>query len=362
MRHSCDVSSGTDAISPYRPTRRFASFPLMVVEMKRSLPHTTGLESPRPGIAVFQATFAPVDAFHVAGMEKPSAIPLAAMPRNCGQSTPGRAPVAARGSVNAATISRTIDTQVRRMGTSRGKMRDPTPRGAHGRAVCDGLLQRHTAGGRRAVAADRTERGARLPDRSRRVDQEVAMAGRHRDRVGPRVESGGDAGRSITCRARDTRAGHRERKAALDRARRLREVGTQEGGSAGGAATQDVERLRVLTARAARRKGALRAADRAQRADRPGFVARNARAHQSGDRDRRDDADDRDDDQQLDEREAFICTDLHYCLDSGYETDTRRYSNVSASRACAVGTRKCCVVSKLRARVWAARVTNFVAA
>src|SRR4051812_20036485 len=130
MRHSCDVSSGTDAISPYRPTRRFASFPLMVVEMKRSLPHTTGLESPRPGIAVFQATFAPVDAFHVAGMEKPSPIPLAAMPRNCGQSTPGRAPVAARGSVIAATISRTIDTQVRRMGTSRGKMREILHRGA----------------------------------------------------------------------------------------------------------------------------------------------------------------------------------------------------------------------------------------
>src|SRR3954469_17828956 len=96
----------------------------MVVEMKRSLPHTTGLESPRPGIAVFQATFAPVDAFHVAGMEKPSAIPLASMPRNCGQSTPGRAPVAARESVNAATISRAIDRQVRRMGTSRGKMRE----------------------------------------------------------------------------------------------------------------------------------------------------------------------------------------------------------------------------------------------
>src|SRR3954471_3166803 len=88
----------------------------MVVEMKRSLPHTTGLESPRPGIAVFHATFTPVDAFHVAGMEKPSAIPLAAMPRNCGQSTPGRAPVAARGSVNAATTRTAIDRQVRRMG------------------------------------------------------------------------------------------------------------------------------------------------------------------------------------------------------------------------------------------------------
>src|SRR3954462_5285143 len=159
MRHSCDVSSGTDAISPYRPTRRFASFPLMVVEMKRSLPHTTGLASPRPGIAVFQATFAPVDAFHVAGMEKPSAIPLAAMPRNCGQSTPGRAPVAARGSVNAATISRTIDTQVRRMGTSRGKRREILHPGARsGCAVCDGLLDRHAAGGRGAVATDRTER------------------------------------------------------------------------------------------------------------------------------------------------------------------------------------------------------------
>ena len=57
--------------------------------MKTSSPQTTGLDSPRPGMAVFHTTLVLSAAFHVVGSEKPSATPAAAMPRNCGQSTPG---------------------------------------------------------------------------------------------------------------------------------------------------------------------------------------------------------------------------------------------------------------------------------
>src|SRR5687768_15879542 len=98
-------------MSPYRPTRRPASvFPLIDVEMKRSLPHTIGLERPRPGTAVFQMTFVLSAALQVTGSEKPSAIPAAAIPRNCGQSIPGRGAVAAptlRGGAVAIAIAET---------------------------------------------------------------------------------------------------------------------------------------------------------------------------------------------------------------------------------------------------------------
>ena len=60
-----------------------------------SLPHTTGLDSPRPGTGVFHSTLVPSAAFQVVGSENPSAMPVAAIPRNCGQSTPGRGAVAA---------------------------------------------------------------------------------------------------------------------------------------------------------------------------------------------------------------------------------------------------------------------------
>jgi hypothetical protein len=64
--------------------------PLIDVDTNTVSPHTMGLERPRPGIGVFQRTFSPVAAFQVAGSDAPSTTPAAAMPRNCGQSTPPR--------------------------------------------------------------------------------------------------------------------------------------------------------------------------------------------------------------------------------------------------------------------------------
>jgi hypothetical protein len=40
-------------------------------------------------MGVVHHTFAPVVVFQVTGSEKPSAMPEAAIPRNCGQSIPG---------------------------------------------------------------------------------------------------------------------------------------------------------------------------------------------------------------------------------------------------------------------------------
>ena len=57
--------------------------------------------------------------------------------------------------------------------------------------------------------------------------------------------------------------------------------------------------------------GHFTAVDRAQRRDRRAFVGRAARGKQVRNRDGGDDADDRHDDQQLDERETLLITNLH---------------------------------------------------
>src|SRR6185436_15118767 len=48
-------------------------------------PHTMGEECERPGIAMRQSTFLPAAMSHSLTVSKPSAIPLACGPRNCGQ-------------------------------------------------------------------------------------------------------------------------------------------------------------------------------------------------------------------------------------------------------------------------------------
>src|SRR4029079_19799938 len=108
-------------MSPYSPTFRYASLlPLIEVEMKTSSPQTIGLDRPRPGIGVFQTMLAPVAAFHVAGSENPSAMPLAAMPRNCGQSTPGLGAAGAPVTTMPANITAVADNTTRCMTDLRG--------------------------------------------------------------------------------------------------------------------------------------------------------------------------------------------------------------------------------------------------
>ena len=68
----------------------------------------TGLEWPRPAIAVFHFTPVPVDAFQVVGVALPSPMPLAAMPRKEGQSTPGRGALAAESEVRATATSAVV--------------------------------------------------------------------------------------------------------------------------------------------------------------------------------------------------------------------------------------------------------------
>ena len=91
MRHSCSVSSVTGLTSPYSPTLSPASFwPLIAVLTQSRSPQTIGLDRPRPGIGVFHATSVP--AGDVPGRSAAGSLrrrPLARMPRNCGQSTPG---------------------------------------------------------------------------------------------------------------------------------------------------------------------------------------------------------------------------------------------------------------------------------
>src|SRR5688500_6668945 len=67
-----------------------ASFwPLIAVVRHTRSPQTTGLDKPRPGRAVFQATLLPLATFQVVAVGLPSATPPAAIPRNCGQSIAG---------------------------------------------------------------------------------------------------------------------------------------------------------------------------------------------------------------------------------------------------------------------------------
>src|SRR5262249_55393792 len=89
----------------------------IAVVTNTSSPQTIGLDRPRPGIGVFQRTFVPFDGFHVVGSEKPSAMPLASMPRNCGQSTAG---FGAAGAPTSAMVSVRTAELVVRMRTMRG--------------------------------------------------------------------------------------------------------------------------------------------------------------------------------------------------------------------------------------------------
>src|SRR5688500_15242059 len=85
-------------MSPYSPTRSPASFmPLIEVLRQTRSPHTIGLDSPRPGIGVFHAMPSFDATFHLSAVACASDVPSALMPRNCGQSTPGRGADAAKG-------------------------------------------------------------------------------------------------------------------------------------------------------------------------------------------------------------------------------------------------------------------------
>jgi|ERR1700691_155039 hypothetical protein len=72
-------------MSPYRPTFSDDS-PLAGTALVTKIrsPQTTGLEWPRPGIAVFQRMFLPDSTFHSMG-GAPAPTPLAEGPRNWGQ-------------------------------------------------------------------------------------------------------------------------------------------------------------------------------------------------------------------------------------------------------------------------------------
>ena len=67
----------------------------------------TGLEWPSPAMGVFQTMFVFPVTFQVVASGAPSETPLAAIPRNCGQSIPGRGVLAASGwaMVSAAASS-----------------------------------------------------------------------------------------------------------------------------------------------------------------------------------------------------------------------------------------------------------------
>ena len=105
------------------------------------------------------------------------------------------------------------------------------------------------------------------------------------------------------------------RVAALDRGVQG-EVGRDEALAAAATRRQGHERDRVAAAGRRRRVGHFSAVDGAQRTNRRRLVAGHAGAEQSGHRDGRDDADDRHDDQQLDERETLLVTNLHCHLSS----------------------------------------------
>src|ERR1700681_3015801 len=65
----------------------WGSLPTAVDTNTRS-PHTIGLDTARPGTAVFHSTFSPVARFHVTGVGRPSPTPDAPGPRNDGQFWP----------------------------------------------------------------------------------------------------------------------------------------------------------------------------------------------------------------------------------------------------------------------------------
>src|SRR5687767_5915702 len=112
-------------MSPYNPGLIPASaLPLIAVVRQTRSPQTTGLESPRPGSAVFHCTFVLPATFQVLAVGRPSATPLAAIPRNWGQSTPGRGAAAPEMKIGAATARTAAEARSewersRRMVTSR---------------------------------------------------------------------------------------------------------------------------------------------------------------------------------------------------------------------------------------------------
>src|SRR5262245_31149789 len=86
--HSCWLLSSIESMSPYRPVLKPASLrPLIAVVTHRRFPQMTGLELPRPAIGVFQSA---EDAANDTGVSTLSETPSDRMPRNNGQSTPGR--------------------------------------------------------------------------------------------------------------------------------------------------------------------------------------------------------------------------------------------------------------------------------
>src|SRR5688572_5780895 len=107
--------------------------PLIAVVRHTRLPHTTGLESPRPGRGAFHATLLPSPTLQVVAVGCPSATPLAAMPRNCGQSRPGFAGFAADTVDGTRTAANAVATR-----TSASRLGRPCmPRFSHGGFVAN---------------------------------------------------------------------------------------------------------------------------------------------------------------------------------------------------------------------------------
>src|SRR5256885_2181463 len=83
---SCLPASFEESPSPYAPTFSSGFFSsLIAVVRKIRSPQMTGLEWPRPGMAVFHLTLEDFSTSQEVAVGKPSATPEAFGPRNCGQ-------------------------------------------------------------------------------------------------------------------------------------------------------------------------------------------------------------------------------------------------------------------------------------
>src|SRR5688572_7919624 len=117
--HVCTVSSVTDAMSPYKPSRMLWSpLPDFAVVTQSWLPQMTGLEWPRPESGVFQRRRVPLGTSHAEGVGCPSITPDPRSPRKDGQFCVWRAlaPV-----VNAVIPSRhnSVGRKILRMGNNK---------------------------------------------------------------------------------------------------------------------------------------------------------------------------------------------------------------------------------------------------
>src|SRR5688572_20917880 len=117
--HVCTVSSVTDAMSPYKPSRMLWSpLPDFAVVTHSWLPQIIGLEWPRPVIGVFQRSRVPLGTSHADGVGCPSITPEPRSPRKDGQFWVWRAlaPV-----VNAVIPSRhnSVGRKILRMGNNK---------------------------------------------------------------------------------------------------------------------------------------------------------------------------------------------------------------------------------------------------